>query len=721
MAGRGAMTAARPGAPAGSRLPAPVQGALIAYAQVLFVDHPGVGAALLGATLLAPRVGLPGLAAVLLAQALVRVLHLSEAAAARGRYGTNPLLVGLAIGTWFEPGIGAAALLALAVVAAVLLEAALESSLGAVLNLPVLSVPFVLVAWLAIAAAPLVGVLGRSPPEGWQAGPPWLPVLAVRLLRSLGAVFFAPGVAAGAVVLAALLWRSRIATLLALGGFAVAALLSRHVFAFASDTSLLVLDANAMLAAVALGGVWFVPQRAAFAFAGVAALLTSLLTAGALALLRPVGLPVLFLPFNATILVALQAMRQRVRDGAPKAVDFAAGTPEANLAFYRTRQARFGPGPAIRFAPPFAGRWVVTQGVDGPHTHRGPWRHALDFEVADPSGATFGGAGRELRDHHAYRLPVLAAAEGTVVKVVGEVPDNPVGARNVREPYGNLVLLQHGPGLLSLVAHLSPGSIEVREGQLVREGARLGLCGNSGRSFVPHLHFQLQATARIGAPTLALALAEVVTGEEVAPRLHRWLVPSEGEGVRGLARRDELAAPFAFPIGQTLLFEVRGRSGRVHREAIVSRIGLLGELFLESPALGAILWFENQGRQFVVYDVAGRRESVLHLLADAAPRVPYDLPPGLRWDDVLPRRRFRRAWTRWPIDLVEPFLPEGGLALDLEGRRAGAGVEVLGAGRTRAGPVETRALFGGGGPLELSVRMGRQRRSARLLEEGRDG
>ena len=147
------------------------------------------------------------------------------------------------------------------------------------------------------------------------------------------------------------------------------------------------LNANAMLAALALGGVWFVPQRAAFLLAGAAALLTSLGTAGALALLRPLGLPVLILPFNVTMLVALAAMRQRTRDGAPKAVDFVAGTPEANLAYYRTRLARFGPGFGVRFAPPFAGRWTVTQGVDGTHTHQGAWRYALDFEVAGAGGA----------------------------------------------------------------------------------------------------------------------------------------------------------------------------------------------------------------------------------------------------------------------------------------------------------------------------------------------
>jgi urea transporter/murein DD-endopeptidase MepM/ murein hydrolase activator NlpD len=699
-----------------------ISATLSAYAQVLFADHRGVGALLLLASALSPRAGLHGLVAVLAGHGLVRLLRFSEAAASHGRYGYNPLLVGLAVGTFFEPGPGTAALLLLSVVAVVFLEAALESALGAVFYLPLLSLPFVLVTWLSLAAAPDVGIVARAAPELIPAhGPAWLPEVADLFLRSLGVIFFSPTVLAGAVVLAALVLHSRIATLLTALGFAVAHALSTWVFTFASDPALLVLNANAMLAALALGGVWFVPQRAAFLLAGAAALLTSLGTAGALALFRPLGLPVLILPFNVTMLVALAAMRQRTRDGAPKAVDFVAGTPEANLAYYRTRLARFGPGFGVRFAPPFAGRWTVTQGVDGKHTHQGPWRHALDFEVAGAGGSTHTGAGAELRDFRCYRLPVLAAADGTVVKVVADVPDNPVGERNAREPYGNLVLLQHGPGLFSLVAHLAPGSVEVREGQLVRQGARLGRCGNSGRSFVPHLHFQLQGTARIGAPTLELTLSDVVTGGEEGQVLHRWLVPEEGQAVRALERRDEAAAPFAFPLGQEVTFEVRGPSGRVHRETVGSHIGLMGELTLESPSLAAVLWYENQGRQFVVFDHTGRRESVLHLLATAVPRVPYEATPGLAWDDVLPRRRLRPAWVRWLTDLAEPFLPEGGIPLALEAARRGARLEVRGRGRAGRQPIETLAVLDAGGPRTLEVRIGARVHRAERVEEAADG
>jgi hypothetical protein len=212
-----------------------------------------------------------------------------------------------------------------------------------------------------------------------------------------------------------------------------------------------------------------------------------------------------------------------------------------------------------------------------------------------------------------------------------------------------------------------------------------------------------------------------VAGDEDRPALHRWLLPAEGQAVRALARREEGAIPFALPIGSALTFEVDGPGGHVHRERVVSRIGLLGELVLESPELGAQLWFENQGRQFVVYDQAGGRDCALRLLAMAAPRVPYELPDGLAWDDVLPRRHLRPRWARWAADLVEPFLGEGGVPVALTAERRGARLEVRGTGRAGRRALATLAVFDAAGPVALEVRVGDEVRRARRVEEGRDG
>ena len=54
---------------------------------------------------------------------------------------------------------------------------------------------------------------------------------------------------------------------------------------------------------------------------------------------------------------------------------------------------------------------------------------------------------------------------------------------------GQTVILDHGDGLYSYLAHLS--AIDVREGDVVGRGDRVGLSGATGRVTGPHLHWEL--------------------------------------------------------------------------------------------------------------------------------------------------------------------------------------------------------------------------------------
>ena len=54
---------------------------------------------------------------------------------------------------------------------------------------------------------------------------------------------------------------------------------------------------------------------------------------------------------------------------------------------------------------------------------------------------------------------------------------------------GNIVILDHGRGLHSAMMHLS--RIDVKPGQIVRQGEVIGAFGSTGRSTGPHLHWGL--------------------------------------------------------------------------------------------------------------------------------------------------------------------------------------------------------------------------------------
>jgi murein DD-endopeptidase MepM/ murein hydrolase activator NlpD len=63
---------------------------------------------------------------------------------------------------------------------------------------------------------------------------------------------------------------------------------------------------------------------------------------------------------------------------------------------------------------------------------------------------------------------------------------------NIPEGAGNLIIIDHENGEYSVLAHFKKGSIVVKAGETVVSGQFIGLCGNSGHSSQPHLHYHLQ-------------------------------------------------------------------------------------------------------------------------------------------------------------------------------------------------------------------------------------
>jgi len=57
---------------------------------------------------------------------------------------------------------------------------------------------------------------------------------------------------------------------------------------------------------------------------------------------------------------------------------------------------------------------------------------------------------------------------------------------------GNTVIIKTQNNEYLFFAHFKQHSIKVQQGQKVKQGQLLGLCGNSGNSSEPHLHFHIQ-------------------------------------------------------------------------------------------------------------------------------------------------------------------------------------------------------------------------------------
>lgn len=144
---------------------------------------------------------------------------------------------------------------------------------------------------------------------------------------------------------------------------------------------------------------------------------------------------------------------------------------------------------------PFDGDWYVFWGgrtvEQNYHAAHRDQRFAYDI-VIRRDGSSHTGDGSRLEQYHCWGQPILAPGAGTVVTAVDTLPDQQIGQRDPRNAPGNHVVIDHGEGEFSLLAHLRRGSVAVRPGQAVTQGQKLGECGNSGNTSEPHLHYHLQ-------------------------------------------------------------------------------------------------------------------------------------------------------------------------------------------------------------------------------------
>jgi murein DD-endopeptidase MepM/ murein hydrolase activator NlpD len=153
---------------------------------------------------------------------------------------------------------------------------------------------------------------------------------------------------------------------------------------------------------------------------------------------------------------------------------------------------------------PFRGRGYISnaQAHDGGHSNRSG-QFALDALGVDERYAPMSSSEDTNEAYAGWGRELVAPAAGTVVRARGDRPDQPVPDRSDPAFFapefpsggdvGNHVVIDHGGGEFSLVAHMMAGSVLVSTGDRVRQGQPIGRLGSSGDSTGPHVHYQLQS------------------------------------------------------------------------------------------------------------------------------------------------------------------------------------------------------------------------------------
>jgi murein DD-endopeptidase len=167
----------------------------------------------------------------------------------------------------------------------------------------------------------------------------------------------------------------------------------------------------------------------------------------------------------------------------------------------------------IVVAPPLRGDWIAGDSVNNrpDAAHRRAvlvdtghaWlaqRYAIDwvqYQTVDGVRTTWKGPEDKNESYFCYDQPIYSVADGKVVDMADGLPENvshsgkyavPIDFNNAA---GNHAVVEIAPRRFVLYAHMRPGTVRVKVGDLVRAGDVIGRVGNTGSSTEPHLHMHI--------------------------------------------------------------------------------------------------------------------------------------------------------------------------------------------------------------------------------------
>ncbi len=687
---------------------------LNSYSQVFFSTSKVLAIFLVFISFFDYGAGIGGLIAVAIANLLAHYLGYNAYFLKSGLYGFNSLLVGLGVGLIFQPSIELYGLIAITATTCFFLTIVFQGVLGKY-GLPFLSMPFLVTIWIVSLSGgqltalnisergiytynELFGLGGHKMVDLYN----WLEALVsssfIRIyFYSLGAIFFQKGLLAGIIISLGLLIYSRITFMLSILGYSVSYLFYIAVGIEFNSLSYTFIGFNYILTAVALGGYYLIPGRTSYAWIIILLPSVVLITISTQQLFAIFRISPYSLPFNMVVLMFLYALKLREkRPGGLLETPVQLGNPEKNLYLQSGNLKRFPARFPVAASLPFFGEWEISQGHNGEHTHKGAWRHAWDFIVTDKNGKQFKGSGDYPEDYFCFGKVVTAPFNGTVIEVVNSIPDNIIGDVDTKNNWGNTVILEHSHNIYSKLSHLKYHSVEVKEGDRVKQGQLLGKCGNSGRSPYPHLHFQFQTTPYIGSPTLDYPFGHyLLKGDKYT--FETFSIPQKGQLVANPVKNEMLAKVLHFIPGQQISGEILVESVRtgvqVQKSTFNWKINtdVFNSTYLESEEDGSIAYLYNNGNLHYFTNFTGKKETPLYWFFLTLFKVPLGFLPNSKISDQVPVNMMFGGILKFLQDFIAPVFLFLKVDYTLEIKKAG---DILSLGNVKMVSAITKKIAG---------------------------
>lgn len=647
-----------------------VESTLNSYSIILYSDSKLLALLLILVTCMTPKIGIIGLAFIIIFNAFLRLLGYHQETIRSGLLGFNALLVGLALAYGFELNTYFIGLFAIAQCLSLWIIIWCKNYFDRY-QLPFFTIPFVLVVNMIMLAANTYEVFAinmdyvflENSLVHWQKDTwyqwvhcldhlNWFPTHFQIFLYTLSTVFFQKSILAGLLILAGLFFTSRLVTLYALVGFYSALFFLTVMGGDIENLNFFYSGANFIFMAISLGCYFYIANRYSLLFVFVLSPVVLFLMITLNKVLFAFQMNAMSLPFSVITSMTLYILHHRHQQNYLIPANIHLNSPEKALYEHEQFIQRKTASPHYKMSLPFWGEWTVSQGYDGGITHLDEWGKALDFVITDEEGKTYAQLGETTDKFYCFNKPVVAPADGYVYNIINFVEDNGVNVVNVEQNWGNSIIINHLNGLYSQISHLKKDSFKVEIGAYVKQGDLLAYCGNSGRSPEPHIHFQVQHTAHLGAAPVALPLSYYIHWNNQFPELAIHEVPKQDDKISPVISHSLLLEAFSFLPNQTLqIADVR--ADREYKFPI--HTNAYNQLYFHCAETNSVLYFKQDGTLFMMDYFEGDTASPLFLFYQSCYAILLGYYPDLRLDFTMPIYRFMPKWWLYINDLLAPI------------------------------------------------------------------
>ena len=593
------------------------------FASILFLRDYRLGVFVFLLSFLLPSVAILGMVSLISTILFAEFIKIRDEYLKYGFYLYNSLLVGMGVGYFYDVS------LITIIITIILSIFTFLFSFGfykvfSYWYMPILSLPFAFMSMLFYLASLKYTTLLNNLINKFTTFDVQINYeLISSYFKSLGAIFFLPYNIAGIIIMLIILFYSRIMFIMSVLGF-LAGVYFHSLFVPLYSAIHSPYNFNFILIAIALGGVFLIPNLKNYFLAIIGVLLSVLLIDAMEVFFNMYSLPVYTMPFNIVVLLFLMLLYWTKY----KYYNFyIKETPEKSLLYYLSNIYRFG-GNDIKIYLPFTGKWTVYQTFDGEWTHKGKWRYAYDF-VIKKNGKTYANDGLFLEDYYAFGKPVIAPINGYVVALRDDLPDNFIGNVDRINNWGNYIIIKSDYGFYVEISHLMQYSITIKVGDYVKYGDVLGKCGNSGYSPEPHIHIQAQKYPYLGNETVPFKFVEYIKNRF----LYFYALPKKDEEVEPLVVDKSSKLRLNFILDEVYKYEVMKNEKTIEKVEFKVNMNENGEFYFKD-AKDSRLYFNSTEKFFYFYKYEGS-ESYLKELFKLAPKIPF-INQKVKFSETLP-------------------------------------------------------------------------------------